>query len=140
MQGLSWPEVAAHLGTSPEAARSAHRRSLARGMAAAVSPDALTHHARGAHGRDGGVFVSTAVPSSSDGQDRRSDSVGLRSEIDLARAHIARVTRAEIRLRHSLLADREINDTLAQRLRDFDAAIQSGVIPSLALRLVEGEE
>ena len=57
----------------------------------------------------------------------------------MARVAIARVTRAEVRLRHSLLADREINELLAKRLRDFDKALQDGVLPTLALRLVAGE-
>lgn len=42
-----------------------------------------------------------------------------------------------MRLKHSILADREINEVLAQRLRDFDIAIQSGELPSIALRVVE---
>lgn len=54
----------------------------------------------------------------------------------MARAAIAKITRAEIRLKHSLLAEQEINEVLAQRLRDFDRALQDGVILSLALRLV----
>ena len=57
----------------------------------------------------------------------------------MARVAIARVTRAEVRLRHSLLADREINELLAKRLRDFDKALQDGVLPTLALRLVADE-
>lgn len=54
----------------------------------------------------------------------------------MARAAIAKVTRAEVRLKHSLLADEEINAVMAQRLRDFDIAVQGGTIPALALRLV----
>lgn len=57
----------------------------------------------------------------------------------MARSAIARVTRAEVRLRHSILADREINELLAKRLRDFDIALQDGILPSLALRLVADE-
>ena len=60
----------------------------------------------------------------------------VKSEIDMARAAIAKVTRAEVRLKHSLLADAEINAVLAERLRGFDIALQGGVIPSLALTLV----
>lgn len=56
----------------------------------------------------------------------------------MARAAIARVTRAEVRLRYSLLADAEINRLLAERLREFDIAIQDGILPSLALSLVSG--
>ena len=83
-----------------------------------------------------------------EGQDRDGDSEGelaarlqsgVKTEIEMARVAIARVTRAEVRLRHSLLADREINELLAKRLRDFDKALQDGVLPTLALRLVAGE-
>ena len=55
----------------------------------------------------------------------------------MARAAIAKVTRAEVRLKHSLLADAEINAVLAERLRAFDIALQSGVIPALALTLTD---
>lgn len=54
----------------------------------------------------------------------------------MARAAIAKVTRAEIRLKHSILADQEVNEVLAERLKDFDKSLQSGVIPSIALRMV----
>lgn len=54
----------------------------------------------------------------------------------MARAAIAKVTRAEVRLKHSLLADEEINELMAVRLREFDKAVQHGTIPALALRLV----
>lgn len=56
----------------------------------------------------------------------------------MARAAIARVTRAEVRLRYSLLADAEINRLLAERLRAFDISLQDGILPSLALSLVSG--
>ena len=61
-----------------------------------------------------------------------------KSEIEMARLAIAKVTRAEIRLKHSLLADQELNEVLDQRLIDFDLALQAGTIPSLALKLVSG--
>ena len=66
----------------------------------------------------------------------RQGAVYIKTDIDLARAAIAKATRAEIRLKHSLLADEEVNTVLAQRLRDFDLALQSGYIPSIALTLV----
>jgi hypothetical protein len=66
----------------------------------------------------------------------RSTDVGLKSEIDLARAAIAKATRNEIRQKHSLRAEREINETLAVRLREFDAALQRGVILTYTLELV----
>lgn len=56
----------------------------------------------------------------------------------MARAAIARVTRAEVRLRYSLLADAEINRLLSERLRAFDISLQDGILPSLALSLVSG--
>lgn len=59
-----------------------------------------------------------------------------RTDIEMARLAIAKVTRAEIRLKHSLMADAELNAVLARRLMDFDVALQSGMIPSLALKLV----
>ena len=61
-----------------------------------------------------------------------------KTEIEMARLAIAKVTRAEIRLRHSLLADQELNEILPERLRDFDIQLQAGTIPALALKLVSG--
>mgnify|MGYP000117794596 CR=1 FL=1 len=63
-----------------------------------------------------------------------------RTDIELARDAIKKITRAEIRLRHSLLADRELNEILPQRLMDFDVQLQQGVIPALALKLVSGTD
>jgi hypothetical protein len=60
-------------------------------------------------------------------------------EIEMARKAITRVTRAEIRLRYSLMADLEINSVLSDRLRNFDEAVQQGILPSYALKLVSGE-
>lgn len=58
----------------------------------------------------------------------------------MARQAIAKVTRAEIRLRYSLMADAEVNEVLPQRLMAFDVALQAGTIPSLALKLVTGDD
>lgn len=63
-------------------------------------------------------------------------SVGIRTDIELARLAIATATRAEVRLEYRLLADRRINELLAERLRAFDRALQDGYFPSVALRLV----
>lgn len=57
----------------------------------------------------------------------------------MARAAIAKVTRAEIRLKHSLRADAELNEVLDERLASFDLALQQGTIPALALKLVTGD-
>lgn len=62
-----------------------------------------------------------------------------KSDIEMARQNIAKVTRAEVRLKHSLMADAELNEVLSQRLADFDIALQRGEIPSLALKLVSGD-
>ena len=62
-----------------------------------------------------------------------------KTEIEMARLAIAKVTRAEIRLKHSLLADQELNEVLSQRLQDFDIQLQSGTIPALAMKLVSGD-
>lgn len=63
----------------------------------------------------------------------------VKTEIELSRAAIAKATRAEIRLKYSLLADEELNEVLAQRLADFDRSIQDGIIPSLSMRMVADE-
>lgn len=62
-----------------------------------------------------------------------------KTNIEMARAAIAKVTRAEIRLKYSLLADNELNEILPQRLQAFDVQLQAGTIPSLALKLVTGD-
>jgi hypothetical protein len=66
--------------------------------------------------------------------------VSEKTDIEMARLAIAKVTRAEIRLKHSLEADAEINEVLNQRMTDFDKALQAGTIPSLALKLVAGDD
>lgn len=63
-----------------------------------------------------------------------------KDEIEMARQAIAKVTRAEIRLKYSLMADLEVNEILPARLLAFDQAVQNGELPSLALRLVSGED
>ena len=62
-----------------------------------------------------------------------------KTDIEMARLAIAKVTRAEIRLKYSLLADRELNEVLSKRLGDFDIALQAGAIPAYALKLVSGD-
>jgi hypothetical protein len=64
--------------------------------------------------------------------------VSQKTEIEMARLAIAKVTRAEIRLKHSIMADRELNEVLSQRLAEFDIALQEGAIPAYALKLVTG--
>jgi hypothetical protein len=67
--------------------------------------------------------------------------VGQKTDIELARLALAKVTRTEVRLRHALAADAELNSLLADRLARFDAAIQRGEVPALVLALIEaGDE
>lgn len=58
-------------------------------------------------------------------------------DIDLARLAIAKVTRAEIRLKHSLLADQEIKEVLRERLLKFDSDLQNGRVSELHLVLLD---
>ena len=141
-QGLSYTEIGAELGTTKDAARGAHKRYLARGVPGTRATDAPAVHAPSEGDTAGRLFVPAGVrPEGSlgDSDSAASGGVGVKSEIEMARSAIAKVTRAEIRLKHSLLADAEVNDTLRQRLLDFDRAIQNGYIPSLALKLVAGD-
>lgn len=62
-----------------------------------------------------------------------------KTSIEMARQAIAKVTRAEVRLKHSLLADLELNEVLTERLADFDIQLQAGIVPYVALKLVTGD-
>jgi len=139
-QGFSYTDIGAQLGTTKDAVRGQHTRWLARRGNAQV-PDAPAVPSDREGNAAGRLFIPPPVYPEGPGGDGGSEgavaaTAGVKTEIEMARAAIARVTRAEVRLRHSLLADREINELLAKRLRDFDAALQSGIMPSLALRLV----
>jgi hypothetical protein len=134
--GLSYAEIGARLGTTKDAARGTHTRWLAR-RARAEGGDPATVRA-GTGGDPAGDRLEGAPlpPAGPAGADRGRRAVALKSEIDLARAAITKATRAEVRLKHSILADEEINTLLAARLRAFDAAIQTGVIPSVEMLMV----
>lgn len=58
------------------------------------------------------------------------------SDIEMARRHLAKVTRAEVRLRYSLMADTEINRVLDERLTYFDRMLQDGIVPELEMVLL----
>lgn len=62
-----------------------------------------------------------------------------RSDIEMARLAITKVTRVEVRLKYAIMADRELNEVLPKRLAEFDAALQDGRIRSLTLELVAGD-
>lgn len=140
-QGLSYDEIGRQLGTTKDAARGRHVRWLARGAGLSAPrshpslPSTNTRDVAGS-GDGRGAFVShdESAGRSRPANARRETLV--KNEIDLARAAIAKATRAEIRLKHSLLADEEINSVLAERLMEFDRALQDGYVPSIALRLV----
>ena len=44
----------------------------------------------------------------------------------MRRAEVLKVTRSLTRLRHSLAADRDLNETLPRTLREFDEAVANG--------------
>lgn len=54
-----------------------------------------------------------------------------KTDIEMERARVAKITRAAIRLKHSLRADEELNNVLPDTLADFDAALQSGELKRL---------
>lgn len=56
-----------------------------------------------------------------------------KSEIEMERHRIMKITRSLIRLKHSLAADEELNAVLPDRLIEFDKALQSGELLSLPL-------
>ncbi len=56
-----------------------------------------------------------------------------KSEIEMERHKIMKITRSLIRLKHSLAADEELNNVLPDRLLEFDRALQSGELLTLAL-------
>ena len=60
-----------------------------------------------------------------------------KSDIEMERARVIKISRALIRLKHSLLADEEINNTLPDTVLEFDAALQSGELRTLDARLLE---
>lgn len=54
-----------------------------------------------------------------------------KSPIEMERFKIAKVTRALIRLKHSVAADEELNDILPDRLDQFDDAVSRGQLLGL---------
>lgn len=49
---------------------------------------------------------------------------------EVAKAEMVKTLRAAVRLKHSLAADRELNEVLPAAEQAFDSAIQRGVLPS----------
>lgn len=54
-----------------------------------------------------------------------------KSEAEMERARLVKVSRTLIRLKHSLAADQEINDTLPDTVAEFDEAYANGRLKRL---------
>ena len=54
-----------------------------------------------------------------------------KSEAEMERWKIQKITRSLLRLKHSIMADEEINQILPARLEEFDKALQAGEIMEL---------
>ena len=52
-----------------------------------------------------------------------------KDKVDQARADMLKTIRTAIRLRHSIEADRELNEVLPRAEARFNASIQRGVLP-----------
>jgi hypothetical protein len=61
-------------------------------------------------------------------------------DIELQRAQLLKALRTNIRLKHSLAADEEINEKLPAFEAAFDKAVQSGKTYELDIRSVLGED
>lgn len=60
-----------------------------------------------------------------------------KTDIEMERDRILKTYRTLLRLKHSLNADKEINDLLPDRLNEFDRAIQAGELKALPVSLLE---
>jgi hypothetical protein len=52
------------------------------------------------------------------------------TEIDRCWANYSKALRAQIRLRHSIAADNEINRVLPEARKEFEKSVQQGVLPA----------
>ena len=55
-----------------------------------------------------------------------------KSDIEMERLRLTKISRSLIRLKHSLNADAEINNVLPDTLLDFDKAIQRGELKTIS--------
>ena len=63
-----------------------------------------------------------------------------RVKIEQDWANRAKIIRAAIRLKYSIMADNEINDTLKGELIKFEAAVQRGELPApIDTKVIRGE-
>ena len=56
-----------------------------------------------------------------------------KTPVELERAITIKVTRALVRLKYSVLAERELNDILPERLAEFDKAVHTGELKYLPI-------
>lgn len=54
-----------------------------------------------------------------------------KTEIELQKALMVKVLRSQIRLKHTLEAERELNQVLPEAERQFDVAVQRGELPAV---------
>lgn len=59
-----------------------------------------------------------------------------KGELELQKAQILKAVRSNIRLRHSLAADAELNEKLPEIERQVDAAIRAGRVYELDIKSV----
>lgn len=59
-----------------------------------------------------------------------------KGELELQKAQILKAVRSNIRLRHSLAADAELNEKLSEIERQVDAAIRAGRVYELDIKSV----
>jgi len=52
-----------------------------------------------------------------------------KDDIALQRAAVLKAARSMVRLRHSIAADEELNELLPAIEREFDSAVQRGLLP-----------
>lgn len=60
-----------------------------------------------------------------------------KSPIEMEKDRVTKITRAIVRLKHSLAADEELNEILPDRLNEFDDSLQSGELKQLTIDLEE---
>jgi len=52
-----------------------------------------------------------------------------KTEIEQSKAEMTKVARAMVRLKHTLAADRELNEVLPRIEKEFDKRVQRGELP-----------
>lgn len=60
-----------------------------------------------------------------------------KTEAEMERDRITKTVRSLIRLKHSLMADMEINNTLPELLDEYDASLMEGRVAQINVQLQE---